>query len=123
MMRWLMALAALLGIVVLWGCGGNGRTTPGIFGKVISKGTRQPIANATVTLFRDGNEIASVETPESGSFAFPNLEPGNYTLVVTAEGYWRAQVGVTLEQGQRLTVNVEMVSEQEGPPTDVPITD
>lgn len=122
MMRLLTVVAALLGIVVLLGCG-NGKPTPGIFGKVISKGTRQPIANATVTLLRDGNEIASVKTPENGSFAFPNIEPGTYTLVVTAEGYFQTQVRVTLGLGVRLPVNVEMISEQEGPPTDVPITD
>ncbi len=120
-MRWFPLLVASVAVAMLLGCNGDGKPPPGIFGKVISKGTRQPIANATVTLLQNGNEVASVETPESGTFAFPNLPPGSYTLLVTAEGYWQTQVGVTLLQGQRLTVTVEMVSEQEGPPTDVPI--
>ncbi len=125
MMRWLGILTALIGIVLLFGCLGfnNGKLTPGIFGQVISKGTRQPIANATVSLRRDGNELASVQTNGDGRFAFPNLEPGTYLLVVSANGYWDAQVWVTLAQGQRLTISVEMLLLPEGPPTDVPITD
>jgi len=122
MMRWLKVALAFLSILSLLGCGG-GKEPPGIFGQVISKGTRQPIANATVSLRRDSNEIASVQTNGSGKFSFPNLEPGDYTVIVSAGGYWEAQVRVTLAQGQRLSVTVEMISEQEGPPTNVPITD
>ncbi|MFN3422484.1 MAG: carboxypeptidase-like regulatory domain-containing protein [Armatimonadota bacterium] len=123
MMRWIAITITLLATLSLFGCNGGGRTPPGIYGQVISKGTRQPIASATVSLQQDSNEIASVQTNESGKFAFPNLSPGTYTLVVSADGYWRAQVRVTLEQGRQLSVTIEMFSEQEGPPTDVPITD
>lgn len=123
MMRWLLLTLTLLATLVLLGCNGNGNPPPGIFGQVINKGTRQPIANATVLLRRDGNELASVQTNGNGKFAFPNLEPGTYTLVISANGYWDAQVWVTLAQGQRVSVTVEMILGQEGPPTDVPIAD
>lgn len=123
MTRWLLLSVALISISVLFGCTNGTPKIPGIFGKVVSKGTRQPIANATVTLLRDGLDVGSVKTSENGAFGFPNLQPGSYTLVVTAEGYLTTQVGVTLEQEQRLSVTVEMLSEQEGPPTDIPITD
>lgn len=122
-MRWIAITVALLATLSLLGCSGDNKISPGIYGQVISKGTRQPIANATVSLQQDGNEIASVQTNDNGKFAFPNLSPGTYTLVVSADGYWRAQVRVTLEQGRQLSVTIEMFSEQEGPPTDVPITD
>ncbi len=122
-MRWIVIAASLIATLSFIGCGGDNKTPPGIYGQVISKGTRLPIANATVSLQRDGNEIASTQTNGNGKFAFPNLSPGTYTLVVSADGYWRTQVRVTLEQGKQLSVTIEMLSEQEGPPTDVPITD
>jgi len=123
MMRWIALLATLIVVAMLLGCNGNGKPTPGIFGKVISKGTRQPIANATVKVLSGDEEVASVTTNENGLFAFPNLSPGSYTLVVSAEGYWESRVGVTLRTDQILSVTIELYSEQEGPPTDVPITD
>lgn len=122
-MRWIVIAAAFITTLSFMGCGGGNRTPLGIYGQVISKGTRQPIANATVSLQQDGKEIASTQTNGSGKFAFPNLSPGTYTLVVSTDGHWRAQVKVTLEQGRQLSVTIEMFSEQEGPPTDVPITD
>ncbi len=122
-MRWIVIAAAFIATLSFMGCGGGNKTPPGIYGQVISKGTRQPIANATVSLQQNGEEIASTQTNGNGKFAFPNLSPGTYTLVVSADGYWRAQVRVTLEQGRQLSVTIEMFSEQEGPPTDVPITD
>lgn len=122
-MRWISLSVALISISVLFGCTNCSPKTFGIFGKVVSKVTRQPIANATVTLLKDGIDVGSVKTSENGEFGFPNLQPGSYALVVTAEGYLTTQVGVTLGQEQRLSVTVEMISEQEGPPTDIPITD
>lgn len=122
-MRWIVIAIALFTTLSIMGCGGDNKKPPGIYGQVISKGTRQPIANATVSLQQDGNEIDSVQTNGNGKFVFLNLSPGTYTLVVSADGYWRTQVRVTLEQGRQLSVTIEMLSEQEGPPTDVPITD
>ncbi|MCX7643128.1 MAG: carboxypeptidase-like regulatory domain-containing protein [Armatimonadetes bacterium] len=122
-MRWGPLALMILTSVLLLGCGGGDKETSGIFGQVVSKGTRQPIANATVLLLQDGNEIASVQTDGSGKFAFLNLEVGTYLLLVSADGYWGAQVQVTLAQGQRLSVTIEMISVQDGPPSDVPIAD
>ncbi|MCS7265064.1 MAG: carboxypeptidase-like regulatory domain-containing protein [Armatimonadetes bacterium] len=122
-MRWISVALIGLTIVLFWGCSGGGGETKGIFGQVISKGTRQPIANATVSLQQNGNEIASVQTDSNGRFAFPNLPSGTYTIVVSSTSYWDTQIRVTFARDQRLSVTIEMISEQEGPPADVPIAD
>ncbi len=126
MMRWMNLLALLLLVpcsITLFGCGGNGKP-PGIFGRVVSKGTRQPIASATVTLLRGDTQVAQVTTDSEGKFAFPNLTVGDYTVVVTADGFLESRIRVTLTtEKRRESLTVELLSPEEGPPTDVPITD
>ena len=48
-----------------------------------------PINGATVTLLKNGQTVATYVTDElyNGVFVFEDLEPGNYTLSVTADGY------------------------------------
>lgn len=49
----------------------------------------KPINNATVTLVRDGQELASYRTDNewNGAFVFTHLEPGEYYVRVQADGY------------------------------------
>lgn len=53
----------------------------------------KPINNAQVTLFRDGTQVATYTTDDeyNGAFVFRDLEPGQYTIAVTAEGYLPAE--------------------------------
>ena len=48
-----------------------------------------PINGAVVTLYKDGNEVATYTTDElyNGVFVFEDLAPGAYTIAVQAEGY------------------------------------
>ena len=48
-----------------------------------------PINGAVVILYKEGQEVARYTTDQNynGVFVFENLEPGNYTLAVEAEGY------------------------------------
>lgn len=52
-----------------------------------------PINNALVKLYRDGNEVATYTTDDeyNGAFIFSDLEPGEYTISVSAEGYFDAE--------------------------------
>ena len=124
-MRWCLIATLWLGLTILMACGG-GESPVGLFGRVISKSTRQPIPNVVVVVRQNetGTEVARTTTNNDGAFAFPNLSPGSYTLVVTAEGFLEAQVVVILTaETPRKTIVVTLFPEQEGPPTDVPITD
>lgn len=53
----------------------------------------KPINNAVVNLYRDGQKIDTYITDDewNGAFIFPALEPGEYTISVTAEGYLDAE--------------------------------
>ncbi|MBQ1722404.1 MAG: hypothetical protein II034_01260, partial [Muribaculaceae bacterium] len=56
-----------------------------------------PLNGATVRLLKNGNEVATytVDNNYNGLFAFFNLEPGEYTLDATCEGY--KALGVSLD--------------------------
>lgn len=48
-----------------------------------------PIDDAVVTLFKDGQAVGTytTDTLKNGVFVFENLEPGTYTLSVSADGF------------------------------------
>src|ERR1043166_429325 len=62
-----------------------------------SRGEFSPLAGATVQLYRDNRLIASVSTSENGSYSFPSLENGLYSVAVDSrtlskrEGVWPEQ--------------------------------
>jgi len=43
-----------------------------------------PLAGVTITLYRDGQPIATTVSAADGTYLFDNLGPGNYTVVVDA---------------------------------------
>jgi OmpA-OmpF porin, OOP family len=64
-------------------------------GLVVEKGTQTPIANASVRF--EGRELTGLITTSAGRFTSETVEPGTYTLAVTADGYkagtCKAEVG------------------------------
>ncbi|HEV2761392.1 MAG TPA: carboxypeptidase-like regulatory domain-containing protein, partial [Pyrinomonadaceae bacterium] len=55
------------------------------------------------------NVAANVTTNEEGSFAFPLLQPGRYTLTVTNQGFNTAvREGIEIRVADRLTLDVQM---------------
>ena len=64
-----------------------------ITGKVeerLENGSINPLPNVSLTLLdSDGNEVATVLTDSNGEYTFPNLVPGDYTVVETQpDGYY-----------------------------------
>src|SRR5690625_7419324 len=47
----------------------------------------------------------------SGYFTITNLEPGSYTLVATYIGYRRFETAITLEPGENLRLDIELIPE------------
>jgi protocatechuate 3,4-dioxygenase beta subunit len=80
-----------------------------IDGFVVKLGTSQPVSKARVMLTRNQGrgESYAATTESGGRFAFQNLEPGEYRLSVTRNGYVRSEYGQRSlnRPGLPLTVN------------------
>jgi hypothetical protein len=61
-----------------------------VYGQVLPREGGEPEL-VSVQLLRDGNELALTVTDDLGSFAFQNIAPGSYELVLSAE---RVEVSV-----------------------------
>ena len=95
MKRILFALVALAACLTL----SAQEYTGGVKGIVVDRNGRQPLENARLTLLSGAQELAVIETGEDGSFLFPNLDNGSYTLVITAPEFLENQVQVTVNDG------------------------
>jgi hypothetical protein len=71
-------------------------STGGIEGHIITDEI-QPIAGAQVKLH---NQNTTLTTKEGGAFAFSELEPGTYTILAAALGYFSNQVKVQVVAGE-----------------------
>lgn len=58
-----------------------------VTGTVVAADDASAVANATVVLREDGEDLATVSTNETGRFAFEALDATEYSLVVEADGY------------------------------------
>jgi len=56
-------------------------------GRVVVSGTDQPLARATVRLFRGAQRVGEQVTGVDGKFSFPDVEPGAYRVEITATGF------------------------------------
>jgi hypothetical protein len=85
----------------------------GAIGGVVVDEAIRPIAGALVTLAGLG---MNVTTDESGTFAWPDLEPGSYFLVVSAPRYLPIQSSADVVAGETAFVRVQLVAD----PTPLP---
>lgn len=80
-----------------------------INGSVFERMSNEPIANATVIVYEDGNQVDLVTTAEDGTFKL-SLEQGTYKLEVYAEGYVSAVQYVTLRHGENKYIEPFMLA-------------
>jgi len=63
-------------------------TTGTLAGTVTTEGTGEPVAGATVSLYDLENiEVTSTLTGTDGGYTFPGIDPGIYSLEVSATGF------------------------------------
>ena len=73
--------------------------TGGIKGTVINREGRLPVEKAQLVLMKGAAEVATALSDEEGNFLIPDLEDGNYTLVIKAPEYLEQQVNLTVNDG------------------------
>jgi outer membrane cobalamin receptor len=83
-----------------------------IQGIISDAGTRQPLANATVSLLlaTDSSLVKGALAGDDGSYHFEKLHPGNYLLLVQMMGFSRQFVPVAVTSTE-LTLDVRLTAE------------
>jgi len=91
--------------------------TAGLYGQVaqqflgrVTDNSGAVIPGASVTVINQATQVvSSTQASESGDWVVPYLQPGTYTIRVTAPGFeTTTQTDVTLDVGQLRSVNVEL---------------
>ena len=77
----------------------QGENTGGVKGTVVSREGKAPIENARLVLMKGAAEVSAVTSDAEGNFLIPNLEDGNYTLVIAAPEYLEQQVNLAVVDG------------------------
>jgi TonB family protein len=77
-------------------------------GQLLVRGTREPIAGVTVTAFRgpasQPEQAFEATTDSAGRFAFYDLAPGAWNVLVEAEGFFPVRSTETVAAGERTDV-------------------
>ncbi len=67
------------------------------------------VGNAKLTLTNKATQVTSETTTDSnGTYRFPSLAPGSYTITATAAGFNKTEVSTDLETSQNLNVPVSL---------------
>jgi iron complex outermembrane receptor protein/vitamin B12 transporter len=97
-------------VACAWGvvCGGGvWAQEQGVLSGQVVDALGARIASASVTLTRDGSQVAESKSNAEGAFAFPNLTAGRYQVTATALGFQtRTSAPVYAGPGARASVEV-----------------
>src|ERR1700722_11888725 len=108
-MRLRVATLFLAILALSVGLFGQATTTSSITG-LITDSTQAAIPGAEVTLPDLSTKIAhTASTNEAGRYIFPNLDPGNYSVSVTKQGFAKSEIqSQVVEVSSTLTLNFKM---------------
>jgi hypothetical protein len=93
-----MIFYLMTAVALMFGCAETEKATTGsIVGTVSDKTTGELVPTVNVSLSPGGK---SGVTGSDGSYSFPDLNPGNYTVSISKEGYKPATKSITVAVGQ-----------------------
>ncbi len=81
------------------------QTEASLTGEVVDATTQEAISGAQIML--EGSDMETT-SGDDGSFTFDSVEPGSYTITVSAEGYedWEEDITIN-EDGDSMTIELE----------------
>src|SRR5215207_9826065 len=86
----------------------SAQTTSGrLVGTVQSPDGVLPGSTVVITDIKNGKET-TVTTNDEGSFTVANLEPGDYTVKITAAGFKTTTANITIQVGQEYSLPVTL---------------
>src|SRR5260370_37025509 len=101
-------LMFVLVVVAVTGLRAQTSTTGGIAG-VVTDPTTAVVSGVSVTLTNvDSGSSSSTTTNSQGSYNFPLLQPGNYSVSARAAGFQTIVMTVTVALGAHVTPNFEL---------------
>jgi len=89
------------------------QSSGGIQGTLIDQAGGVPVSNANVVLLQGTRRVATTKSAADGTFQFPNIAPGVYTLELRAEGYSGARsqdIAVTAGSSTAFRATLERAS-------------
>src|ERR1700749_806740 len=88
-MRKIILLIFFFGLLSVHDAFSQARIRGSVKGVVADTAGKQPLSEATVSVTpeKDTSDVQFVITDQHGVFLFKNLTPGNYSLLITFEGY------------------------------------
>ncbi len=97
-------------VIFLSGSTGLSQNVTSSISGTISDATGAVVPNAKINVHNDGTgQALSVTTDAHGSYTLTNIQPGNYTLSVSAEGFQaETQKGITVDPNIGRQVNVAL---------------
>jgi hypothetical protein len=105
------AAAVLCFVVLMFATQANAQTAgAGSIQGVVTDPTGAVVPNAVVTLTEQSTQVTlTTKSSSGGDYAFPNINVGNYSLTVTAEGFdTYIASGNILEVGSSISLNAKM---------------
>lgn len=107
--RYPLMVGLILGLILLTaaGCGTSTTLRGSIVGTVVDSQTGMGIAGASVMT---SPSTSTVLTDINGNFSIPDVQPGVYTVTVSAGDYNSNSVTVSIDSGLTATTHIALVS-------------
>ncbi|MEO0206245.1 MAG: OmpA family protein [candidate division WOR-3 bacterium] len=78
-----------------------------IAGTVVNDKTDEPLS-ANVSFYRDGSLVKSITSNTLGQFEFKDVEPGNYRIVSSLEGFYDESIELLVSEGEKIPLNLRL---------------
>jgi Carboxypeptidase regulatory-like domain/TonB dependent receptor len=103
-------LFIIIGLAVIFSCKANAQSTFGTYLGTVTDPSGQMLVGATATLTNTGTGASTtVKTDKEGTYSFLNVEPGTYSISVSASGFQEKEYsGLVLQARDTQRIDVKL---------------